>query len=181
MKTTVRSFLILCIALALTSTSAWAKGLLKVGDKAPDFKLPATTGGSISLTDYIPKKAVVLYFYPKDQTSICTKEACSFRDSFEDFKTMGAEVIGVSADSIESHKKFIEKNRLPFVLVTDDKGELRKSYGVGSTMGMPDRVTFVIDRSGVVRYVFDSMMDSKKHVTEAMRILKEIDEKKTAS
>ena len=145
---------------------------IKVGDTAPDFSLPDRTGKTVRLSDFRGKKAVVLYFYPKDDTPGCTKEACSFRDQYQDFADVGAEVIGVSSDSPESHGKFVDKFKLPFVLVADSGGDVRKRYGVPATLGLlPGRVTFVIDKQGVVRHVFNSQLQATKHVDEAKAAL----------
>ena len=144
-----------------------------VGDKAPDFKLSDQTGREISLADFRGQKAVVLYFYPKDETPGCTKEACSFRDSYEDFVKAGAEVIGVSGDSVDKHKSFAEHHRLPFTLLADDGNRLRKADGVTATLWiLPGRVTYVIDREGVVRHIFSSQFKPKAHIEEALAILK---------
>ena len=148
-------------------------GGVKVGDAAPDFSLPDRTGKTVRLSDYRGKQAVVLYFYPKDDTPGCTKEACAFRDQYQDFQDAGAEVIGVSSDSPASHAKFVEKFKLPFVLVADGGGQVRKQYGVPSTLGLlPGRVTYVIDKQGVVRHVFNSQLQATKHVDEAIATLK---------
>jgi peroxiredoxin Q/BCP len=145
---------------------------IKSGDRAPDFTLPDRTGRSVRLSDYRGKQAVVLYFYPKDDTPGCTKEACAFRDQYEVFRDAGAEVIGISSDSAESHSKFAEKYKLPFVLVADRGGAVRKQYGVPATLGLlPGRVTFVIDREGIVRHVFNSQLQATRHVEEALRSL----------
>ena len=145
-----------------------------VGDRAPDFSLPDRTGKTVHLSDF-RGKPVVLYFYPKDDTPGCTKEACAFRDSFEAFKDAGAEVVGVSSDSGESHQKFAEKFHLPFTLVSDAGGNVRKRYGVPATLGLlPGRVTFVIDRDGIVRHVFNSQLQATKHVDEALAVLKRL-------
>jgi peroxiredoxin Q/BCP len=147
---------------------------IKVGDAAPDFTLPKQDGTKVSLKDLLAKGAVVLYFYPKDDTPGCTAEACSFRDAYEDFKDAGAEVVGISSDSAGDHKAFADKHRLPFTLVADDGGKVRKSYGVpGSLLGLlPGRVTYVIDPGGIVRHVFDSQMNPTKHVRESLEVLK---------
>ncbi len=148
---------------------------LKVGDKAPDFSLKSGSGETVSLADFKGKKSVVLFFYPKDETSVCTKEACAFRDQFQVFKDLGAEVIGVSSDSEQSHKGFAEHHKLPYTLLSDEGGQLRKTYGVPSTMGIiPGRVTYVIDKEGIVKHVFNSQMEGEKHVTEAIATLKKI-------
>src|SRR5690348_18142214 len=109
---------------------------MRVGDVAPDFTLQDQTGQAIRLKDLLGQKTVVLYFYPKDETPGCTVEACQFRDDYEDFKAAGAEVIGVSDDSIESHDKFASHHRLPFILATDAGGKLREQMGVKKTLGM---------------------------------------------
>jgi peroxiredoxin Q/BCP len=151
------------------------KSKLNVGDKAPDFALPNQSGTMINLRDFIGKKIVVLYFYPKDFTSGCTAEACAFRDSYEVFKDAGAEVIGVSSQSVDSHQRFAQANSLPFILLSDEDGKVRKLYGAASALGlMPGRVTYVIDKNGTIRHMFSSQLNPKKHIEEALRIMKEI-------
>ena len=146
---------------------------VQVGDKAPDFALPDAGGKLVRLADFQGKKAVVLYFYPKDDTPGCTKESCTFRDQYQDFQDAGAEVIGVSSDSSESHKKFASKHNLPFTLLSDQGGAVRKKYGVPATLGLlPGRVTFVIDKQGVVRHVFNSQFKATQHVSEAIDALR---------
>jgi peroxiredoxin Q/BCP len=146
---------------------------LAVGDPAPDFELPDASGRPVKLSDWRGRKAVVLYFYPKDDTPGCTKEACTFRDSYEDFQQAGAEVIGVSSDSGASHQAFAKKHRLPFTLLSDSSGSLRKKYGVPATLGLlPGRVTFVIDREGIVRHVFSSQLAPAQHVREALDVIR---------
>ncbi len=145
---------------------------IKVGDVAPDFTLSSQTGEQVTLSDYRGKQAVVVYFYPKDNTPGCTAESCAFRDSYEVFKTMGAEVIGISSDSIRSHDSFAKKYNLPFLLLSDSDSSIRNLYGVPSTMFiLPGRVTYVIDKQGIVRNVFNSMMDFEAHVKEAVKTL----------
>jgi len=152
---------------------------VKVGDRAPDFTLPSQSGSMVGLKDFEGKKAVVLYFYPKDETPFCTAEACSFRDSYEAFTKAGAEVIGVSADSPDSHKAFASHHNLPFTLLSDKGGALRKLYGVPSTAGiMAGRVTYVIDKEGIVRLIFSSQFNPARHVRQALKILKTIQDKK---
>ncbi|MEA5466900.1 peroxiredoxin [Leptothoe sp. PORK10 BA2] len=146
---------------------------IKVGDMAPDFTLQSQAGESVTLSSFKGQKAVVLYFYPKDDTPGCTTESCTFRDSFQDFQELGAEVIGISSDSPDSHQKFASKHNLPFTLVSDTGSNVRKAYGVPATLGLlPGRVTYVIDQAGTVRHVFDSQFNPTKHVTEALGILK---------
>ena len=151
---------------------------MKTGDRAPDFELPANKGRTVKLADFRGKKTVVLYFYPKDETPGCTVEACSFRDEYEDFTAAGAEVIGVSDDSVASHDKFAEHHRLPFVLATDAGGALREKMGVKKTLGMlKGRVTFVIDKEGVIRDRFDSQLRFKGHVHNALELVKQLEQK----
>ena len=146
---------------------------VKPGDRAPEFSLPDAGGRMIGLGEFRGRKPVVLYFYPKDDTPGCTKEACSFRDQYEDFTAAGAEVIGVSSDSGDSHRKFAEKYKLPFTLLSDRDGEVRKRYGVPATLGLlPGRVTFVIDKDGVVRHVFNSQLQATRHVQESLQALR---------
>jgi peroxiredoxin Q/BCP len=144
-----------------------------VGESAPAFTLPALRGGQVTLADFAGKKNVVLFFYPKDMTPGCTVEACTFRDAYEDFVAAGAEVIGISADSVERHQEFAQKHNLPMQLLTDADGQVRARYGVKATLGMlPGRETFIIDKKGVVRHVFRSQLRVKKHVEEALGVLK---------
>lgn len=148
---------------------------VKVGDTAPDFTLPSQTGTPVSLHDFRGKKAVVLYFYPKDDTPGCTTQSCAFRDKYEAFKDAGAEVIGVSGDSLASHQQFATKHNLPFTLLSDSGNLLRKLYGVPSTLGiLPGRVTYVIDRDGVVQHIFNSQMNFKAHIEESLKTLRQI-------
>ncbi|MBU0685669.1 MAG: peroxiredoxin [Thermoplasmatota archaeon] len=148
---------------------------IKVGDSAPDFTIKNQHGEPVSLKDYLGKKAVVLYFYPKDNSSGCTKEACKFRDSYEDFKDAGAEVIGVSSQSVESHSIFSTSFNLPFSLLSDEDGRVRSLFGVPSSLGLiPGRVTYVIDKEGIVRHIFSSQLDPERHVEEALQILKSL-------
>ncbi|MBK1988135.1 peroxiredoxin [Sphaerospermopsis aphanizomenoides BCCUSP55] len=148
---------------------------IKVKDTAPDFSLPDQNGSTVSLRDFRGKKAVVLYFYPKDDTPGCTAESCAFRDQYEVFKAAGAEVIGVSGDSRESHQKFAAKHNLPFTLLSDQGDQVRKVYGATTAFGfIPGRVTYVIDQNGVVQYVFDSMLNFKGHVEETLKTLQQL-------
>ncbi len=148
-----------------------AKGKVQVGDQAPDFTLLNQSGAKVRLGDFLNKKQIVLYFYPKDNTAVCTNEACAFRDSYESFKEAGAEVIGISSDSVESHRQFAAAHQLPFNLLSDTDGMIRKHYGVPTAFGLPGRVTYIIDRQGIVRHIFFSQFTSKKHVNEALEML----------
>ena len=148
---------------------------IKVGDTAPDFALPNQAGEAVTLSSFRGQKAVVLYFYPKDDTPGCTVESCSFRDRYEDFVAAGAEVIGISSDSPASHRAFADKHNLPFTLVSDEGAAVRKAYGVPATLGLlPGRVTYVIDREGSVRHLFNSQFNPKGHIDAALGILKDL-------
>ena len=149
---------------------------LKVGDKAPDFTLPTGTGEQLSMKDLRGKK-VVLYFYPKDDTSGCTKEACSFRDNIKVIQKKGAVVIGASIDSVESHKKFAAKYNLPFTLVSDEGKDLVKKYGVWKEKSMYGRkymgivrTTFLIDEKGVISHIFPKV-NVEGHTDEILALL----------
>jgi len=149
---------------------------LKPGDKAPAFSLKDQEGNPVSLSDYLGKKHLVLYFYPKDETPGCTAEACGFRDQYEDFVAAGAEVIGVSADSESSHARFANRRKLPFRLLSDPGRTVTKAYGVGGAlMGLlPGRETFVIDKEGVVQHRFSSQFQIGKHIDDALVVLKSL-------
>jgi thioredoxin-dependent peroxiredoxin len=148
---------------------------IQVGDKAPDFTLPSQSGEPVRLQDRLGKGVVVLYFYPKDDTRGCTAEACAFRDSHEVFTDAGAEVIGISSDSVGKHAAFAGQHKLPFTLLSDRGGQVRKSYGVPSVLGLlPGRVTYVIDRQGTVRHVFNSMTNIGQHVNDALEVVRQL-------
>jgi peroxiredoxin Q/BCP len=149
---------------------------VKVGDKAPDFTLPSQMGDSVTLSEFFGKKNVVLYFYPKDETPGCTREACSFRDSYQELTNLGAEVLGVSGQSVDSHKSFATHYGLPFILLSDEDNKIRKLYGVPQSLGiLPGRVTYIIDKQGVVRHIFNSQTQTQRHVEEAKNTLKELE------
>lgn len=147
---------------------------IQPGDQAPDVTLTTQSGETFALRDFRGQKVVVLFFYPKDNTSICTAQACAFRDSYEQFVEAGAVVIGISSDSDESHRGFAQKHRLPFHLVSDVDGALRKAFGVPKTLGLlPGRVTYVIDREGIVRLAFSAQLVADGHVKQAMDAVKQ--------
>ena len=146
----------------------------KVGDTAPDFSLLDEHGLPVSLKDYLGKKVVVLYFYPKDFTSGCTAEACSFRDNYKPYQDKGAVVIGVSLDSVESHLKFSEKYNLPFAILSDHSKEAAKAYGVLGVGGfLTKRVTFIINKDGKITHIFPKV-DVKHHSEEVLKALEEM-------
>ena len=151
------------------------KDRVSVGSKAPDFTLPSQSGEIVNLRDFLGQKPVVLFFYPKDDTPGCTKQACAFRDDYEEFAKLDAKVIGISSDSVDSHRRFVSKHDLPFTLLSDEGGKVRKLYGVQNSFGLfPGRVTYVIDEEGVVGHVFTSQLDVEKHVEEAPKVLQYI-------
>lgn len=150
---------------------------IEIGDAAPDFASTSHTGEPVSLTDFRGSKIVVLFFYPKDGTPVCTKEACTFRDAYEDFTEAGAVVIGVSSGSAASHQAFAARHRLPFLLLADTDDSLRKAFGVPKSMGfLPGRVTYVIDRQGIVRHIFSSQFAADRHVAEALAVVRQLAE-----
>lgn len=143
------------------------------GSKVPSFELRDQYGEMFSLDSVIGKKNLVIYFYPKDDTPGCTKEACSFRDQFAVFADADAMIIGISAQSVDSHLAFAKKHRLNYLLLSDTDNKVRKLFGVPSNLFglIPGRVTYIVDKHGEVVYVFNSQMDAEKHVDEALRIL----------
>ena len=170
-----------CIALAVLAivnpaSAQDSKVKLKVGDVAPLVTGLDQDGKEWKLAAAAGKNVVLLYFYPKDETPGCTMEACSFRDAYEDFVEAGAVVVGVSGDSLAQHEAFASHHRLPFKLISDEDGALRKAYQVPTSMFglVPGRVTFVIDREGVIRHVFNSQVQARRHVKEALDIVKSL-------
>jgi peroxiredoxin Q/BCP len=150
---------------------------LKVGDKAPDFSLPSSTGMPVRLSQFLGTN-IVIFFYPMDESPVCSREAEAFRDRYQSFKGLNAEVIGISSQAVDSHKSFVKRHRLPFLLLSDSDNKVRKLYGVTSTLGVvPGRVTFVIDKKGVVKYAFSSQWQPGKHAKEALRALERENEK----
>ena len=146
---------------------------LQIGDIIPNFTAKDTNNNDFDSTTIVGKKPVVFYFYPKDNTPGCTAQACSFRDQYEDFTDLGAEVIGISSDSVASHDKFSKRYKLPFLLLSDENAKLRKLFGVKTNLlGLiPGRVTYVVDNEGVIQLIFDSMM-ATKHISKALDFLK---------
>ena len=147
---------------------------IKVGDPAPDFEGPTSEGTPLGLKDFVGKKNVVLYFYPKDDTPGCTKEACSFRDNMKPIRSLNTEIVGVSLDGVESHKKFITKYRLTFPLISDKDKRIATAYGVlKDTRTSTNRVTFLIDKNGKVAKIFPRV-DVTKHTDEVMAAIRQL-------
>ncbi len=143
---------------------------LKVGDRAPDFTGTSDSEEKITLSEKLKEGPVVLYFYPKDETPGCVAEACSFRDKWDEIRKYGATVLGVSSDSVESHKNFKSHRSLQFTLVSDEKKEIRKAYGATGTL-IPSRITFVIDKGGVIREIYNSQLNASNHSEVALKSL----------
>ena len=144
---------------------------LKVGSKIPLFTLPDRNGNPFSIAELIGKKPFVLYFYPKNNTPACTTEACDFRDSYEDFIALGAEVVGISADSVKSHERFGQKYDLPFILLSDKDKTVRKQFKIKNSMLLlPGRETYVVDEKGIVIMVFNSI-NASEHMKRALKAL----------
>ncbi|GHG94726.1 peroxiredoxin [Comamonas sp. JC664] len=148
--------------------------LLKQGDAVPDITLTGANRQPVRLRDLVGQKVLVVYFYPKDDSPGCTAQACSLRDQYEDFVAAGADVVGISGDSSESHEGFATKHRLPFKLLSDERGEAREAFGVSTSfLGLlPGRVTFVVDRSGIVRDSFESQIRVGEHVRRALDLVR---------
>lgn len=148
---------------------------LKVGDTIPRFTAKDTNGNDFDSANSAGQKPLVIYFYPKDNTPGCTAQACSFRDQYEDFKDLGAEVIGISSDSVASHQKFSKQFKLPFILLSDSDKKIRKLFGVPAGMFglLPGRVTYVTDKNGVIQMIFDSVL-ATKHISKALETIKKI-------
>ena len=150
-----------------------------VGERAPEFSLPASTGGEVSLDDFAGDRPVVLYFYPKDDTPGCTKEACSFHDLGAEFERAGAAIVGVSTGALDSHRKFAAKHGLPFPLLSDTEAAVSRAYGVykekaayGRKRWGIERTTFVIDKQGIVRKVY-KRVQVEEHAQAVLNFIRE--------
>ncbi len=180
MKSIFICFPIITILLILFSgravLSQETSGKIRVGSQVPEFSLRDQDGNVCDIKNVLGRENLVIYFYVRDETPGCTTEACTFRDQYDVFKQDDARVIGISAQSIESHKKFAEKNKLQFTLLSDPDNSVRKMFGVktGGAGSLPGRVTFIVDKQGKVVYIFNSQTQPAKHVSEAIRILKSL-------
>jgi peroxiredoxin Q/BCP len=148
---------------------------IKVGDVIPNFTAKDANGGDFDIKRLIGQKTLVIYFYPKDNTPTCTKQACSFRDQYEEFKSLGAEVVGISSDSGQSHQVFAREYQLPFILLSDIDQKIRTLFGVPTNLLglLPGRVTYVVDMNGAVVMVFDSM-SGLIHISKALEAIKKL-------
>ena len=171
-----KKFILCCItALMLAFTATYAQSdqkNLEVGDQMPAFKLTDQDGKVFNSADFVGKSYLVIYFYPKDESMVCTKEACSFRDSFDDFTRAGAKVIGINGGTVESHKEFRDHYKLPFTLLSDPDNKVYHQFGVKKVMFMTGRETFVIDRKGKIVFTYTSMLSGKEHSDDALAYIK---------
>jgi peroxiredoxin Q/BCP len=145
---------------------------IKIGDMIPQFSLPDQDGKMFDINTYLGKKKMVIFFYPQDGSLNCTAEACYFRDLTDVFNEADAVVVGISGQSVESHKKFAEENRLTYSILSDSKNVVRKLFGVPTRFFglIPGRVTYVADKTGKVVYIFDSQTETQRHADEALKI-----------
>ncbi len=150
--------------------------IMKIGDLCPHFELTDQRGKLFNSSDWIGKKKLVIFFYPKDETPGCTKEACTFRDRHEEFLEFDCQVIGISSDSVDSHKQFATKHNFNFVLLADTDKKIRKLFGVpGSLFGLlPGRVTYIIDLNGKIRGIHNSQLNPVSHIEEALDLIKQM-------
>ena len=175
MKRKILILLLLIVLITIISQlNMSGQNNIQVGDKIPVFSLKDQNGVIFDSSDYIGNTTMVIYFYPKDDTPGCTKEACKFRDSYEEFTDRNVKVIGISADDIQSHKDFAAKYNLPFTLLSDTDNKVRKLFGVKSNMfGMiPGRVTYIVNNKGIVQFMYDNMFNAEKHIDKALEALK---------
>jgi peroxiredoxin Q/BCP len=150
--------------------------MIQIGDSCPSFILKNQFSEDFDVNQVLGKKTLVIYFYPKDDTPGCTKEACSFRDRFEEFQDLGCEVIGISSDSEQKHKEFADKHKLPFILLADTNQSVRKSFGVpGSLFGLiPGRVTYIVGNEMKIKGIFNSLLNPLGHIEHALELVKTI-------
>lgn len=165
-------FLLAFISLCFGNNShAGADKTLVVGDNVPSFTLTDQDGKVFNIRDYIGKKVLVIYFYPKDESMVCTKEACAFRDSFDAFTKAGAMVIGVNGGTVASHKEFQQHYKLPFTLLSDPGNKVYNLFGVQGKMFFSGRETFVINLKGKIVYTHEAMLQGKEHADDALQFI----------
>jgi peroxiredoxin Q/BCP len=162
----------LLIAVFSVSRAQTNSQRLTVGDKAPVFSLQDQNGKTFNIADHIGKQMLVIYFYPKDESMVCTKQACAFRDSFDEFTKAGAMVIGINGGTVASHKAFADHYKLPFTLLSDPGNKVYNLFGVKGKLFLSGRETFVVDRTGKVVYQYDSMLEGKQHAIDALSYVK---------
>ncbi len=165
---------ILCIVLALSSIGSCQNSKnkeLTVGDSIPAFRLPDQNGQVFNSSDHLGKTYLVIFFYPKDESMVCTKEACSFRDRYADIVKAGAIVIGINGGSISSHKQFQQHDQLPYPLLSDSDNLVLNSFGIPKQFFMTGRKTFVIDKTGKIVFTYNSSIKGSRHAEEALAFL----------
>lgn len=143
---------------------------LTTGDQAPDFTLTDQHGKSFNLSNHRGQKLIV-YFYPKDESAVCTKEACAFRDSFTEFESLGAKVVGINAGTVQEHHAFATKNRLPFTLLSDPGNKVLKQFGIKPVLFLTGRETFIIDETGKIVYSFRAFLNGSAHPQKVLDFL----------
>lgn len=164
--------LLLLLAIKFEARAQSEQKTLVVGDAMPSFSLTDQNGKVFNSADYTGKQFLVIYFYPKDESMVCTKEACSFRDSFNDFTKAGAIVIGINNGTVASHKEFSDHYKLPFILLSDPGDKVYHLFGVKNKMFMSGRETFIVDLKGKVVFAYEAMMQGKKHADDALAFIK---------
>ena len=164
-------FLMVVLAIGLFFGSKERSKTLSVGDPVPIFSLKDQNDSLFNIADFIGKKILVIYFYPKDESSGCTKEACSFRDQYDQFIKAGAMVVGLNAGTVESHRNFIQKHKLPFTLLSDPENKVLKMFGVKSKFFISGRETFVVDLNGKIVFTYDSFTNGPAHEKEALQFI----------
>jgi peroxiredoxin Q/BCP len=149
---------------------------IQIGDNCPAFSLPDSQGNQIDINEYLGQKILVLFFYPKDDTPGCTKEACAFRDAYADFLDLGCEVFGISSDASQSHQAFQQKHQLPYPLLSDSQKKVRQLFGVPASLFglLPGRVTYVIGLDGKVAGIFNSQTNPVGHINEALKVVRNL-------
>ncbi len=149
---------------------------LQIGDNCPAFSLPDSQGKQIHVNEYLGQKILVLFFYPKDDTPGCTKEACAFRDAYADFIELGCEVFGISSDASQSHQAFQQKHQLPYPLLSDAQKKVRRLFGVPASLFglLPGRVTYIVGLDGKIAGIFNSQTNPVGHINEALKVAKNL-------
>lgn len=164
---------IVCFSCVLSVSCIAQSHELDVGNKIPLFSLQDQDGKTFNMKDSVGNNVYVIFFYPKDESPVCTKEACTFRDSLDLFKELGAQVVGINQGSVQSHKKFQQESHLTYELLSDPGGKVAKQFGVKKGL-LADRVTFVVDISGQVVFKCESSVDGSKHVREALEFVRQL-------
>ena len=172
LKHTMLALAFLLIGFCKTTNAQKRDTQLQVGEYVPSFTLHDQDSKLFNIHDYIGKKVLVLYFYPKDESMVCTKEACAFRDEFDDFTKAGALVVGINGGTVASHKEFQQHYKLPFTLLSDQDDKVYNMFGIKSKMFIPGRVTYVVDLKGKVVYMHEAMMQGKEHADDALAFIK---------